>query len=54
MKKKYRRFRDSMGFVHVVEVSEEEMLARWQYAAGFIGTCLFFAAALTAASGILG
>lgn len=51
---RYRRFRDCAGRVHVVEKTEEEILAAWKYAAGFTGVCLLWAVLVTAASGILG
>ena len=51
---RYRRFRDCAGRVHVVERSEEEIRAGWQYAAGFLGTCLLWGAVMTVVSGILG
>ena len=51
---RYRRFKDCAGRVHVVERTEEEILAAWKYAAGFVGVCLLWAVLMTAVSGILG
>ena len=48
----YRRFTDCMGRKHRVEMTEEEILDRMVYWAGFTVVTALFGAAMVIASGI--